>query len=886
MEVRDAFPDVPFMSAWLFEESSASPTAPADFCLQHVRDSDLVILLVGSDTTEAVRAEVHEALLVGKPLLAFLLPSEQRTDEARALIEEVQREVTWKRASFKSSFRRELNKAIQDLLIEGVRSKDGKEQVPIQRSRLEGLGRASRVRCVSRWLAAGVPLQMAREMVTDTSVGEWPGVFASAARQPLAILVGELGAGKSLCAERLLQRAIARAAATHNSPAPAFVGAGDLDRSLEDWALAACDGLGDPGKRGIYLVLDGLDEVGGARAHRLLVDARELAAKWRGSTVILTSRPIPAVIDAPECVPIPELTSEGVLDLLRRVRGSEVTSTLVHGLPAQLQASLRRPLFAILLGVWLAQHDGIPASRGQLLVFVAESAVAMRGAPTQKLEQALRRLAVLLLERGEQDVPKAEIATGQLLESLLDTGLVVEQTGRVSFPLALLMHWFASESLKSGFPEPTSILRNREALERWREPLIILLGTGGFDQATHYLEGLVREVPGFAAGIVTKSISRWGRADDPAIGEPLECGRRIRLAYSCWKEGLQPFGVRVTPTAADGRLLPLALRTADDHRHFTAAWYSGPADRRDVSFLSPDEDVFRHSSDWVGAFTNQGRSESAWPWRLALEGITFEIDFLIGRHDLAVPDGPLVEEAVWYMACRMLERNPLRGAPIALESIPRLTSSRDDALLGSRLAPWLMVRQFRNAVQALQEDGCQELLPPWPVPDFPFAGRRSDWIWNLYSPERTRDRLNVVFRKALVAYLQMVQRWFPRVRQHMATAVTCPARVEGQFCPSSGSRELHDCPRGFWYLQPVDEAEEIQSDIQLVEGKLSWSRDADQKIYERLQRYRPHAAEWIPFVRHSIGSDLLHEYPVTRLAYQLIRQDLGWLNLADSHSPD
>jgi hypothetical protein len=884
-EVRSVFPETPFISAWVFEESSASPEAPADICLQHVRDSDLVILLVGGDTSDAVRQEVHEAIASEIPLLAFLFPADERSRDAQALVEEVGREATWKGVTSRNAFRRELNRAIEDVLIQGVRCVDRAQRGARRTSVLEGMSRASMSRCASRWLAVGVPQQLATQMATDPSIGERPGISAEVAGQPLSILAGELGAGKSLCAERFLQRAIAEAASSRSSPLPAFAKADDLQRPLEDWSLAACEELGDPRRRGIFLVLDGLDELGGARAHKLLVDARELTAKWPGSIAVLTSRSIPVIKDAPECVAIPELTSEDLLELLGRVRGAEVTDAFLHTLPTQLQASIRRPLFAILLGIWLAQHDRVPASRGELLAFVAESAVTAHGASTCKLEPALRNLAVQLLTCGEQTVPKAEIATGTLLESLLDTGLVVERAGRVSFPLALLMHWFACEGLKSGVPQPTALLQNREALERWREPLAILLGSGGFDQASRYLQELVREVPGFAASIVSKALSQWGQADDPAMGDPLDCARRIRWAFSGWKEGLQELGDRVTPTEAGGSLLPLAITTARDHRHFTAAWYSGPADRPEVFSLQPDERVFEHGTGWEMAFTNQVRREPAWPWRLALEHIVPEIDSLLGRYGLVVPDGPLVDEAVWYAACRLMDKNPLRGRPIALESVPDLAGARAEALLGSPLAPQVTVQQFRDAIRDLRVAGSEELLPPWPVPDFPFPDRGHDWIWNFYSPERMRDRLNVVVRMGLVAYMQIVRRWFPRVRQHMATAVTCPARAEGQIYHRPGSTELKGCPRGFWYLRPIGGNGEIQSDIQLVTARLQWSYGADQEIYEELLRYRPHAAEWIPFTRRGIGSDLLHEYPVARFAYQLLMDDLGRLGLADAHSP-
>ena len=352
---------------------------------------------------------------------------------------------------------------------------------------------------------------------------------------------------------------------------------------------------------------------------------------------------------------------------------------------------------------------------------------------------------------------------------------------------------------------------------------------------------------------------------------------------------MQVLGDRVTPTNAGGNLLPLAIRVADNHQNFSAAWYSGPAEQTEVFHLPPNERPFERGTDWKMPFTNHVRREPSWPWKLALEQITSNVKHLLGSYKLTVPDGPLVEEVIWNVACRMLDRTPWRGQPIALESIPDMAGAPAEALLGSLFGPQVTVQRFRDALRDLRLAGSEELLPPWPVPDFPFPERKHDLAWNLYSPERLRDRLNIVIHKALVAYMQLAEYWFPRVQQHLAIAVTCPARIEGQIrWRFPGSDETRDSPQGFWYLRPIAQNEEIQSDIRLVFQRLQWSPGTDQEMLGELLQYRPHAAGWIPFVRHGTGGDdCLQKYPVTTLAHQLLAQDLTRIGLCHgtTHPP-
>lgn len=526
----------------------------------------------------------------------------------------------------------------------------------------------------------------------------------------------------------------------------------------------------------------------------------------------------------------------------------------------------------------MAKNPGRPTSLGSLLVFLAESATGRDRDLSHQVQQALKKLGVLLIERAEQGVPKSEIATGPLLGSVLDTGLVTEQSGRLSFPLLLLTHWFASQSLFDGIPAPASLVSSIDMLERWLEPLTIFVSLAGFDQASKYLQTLVKQFPGRTSGILHDSISHWAAGAREHIGSPLDCGRKLRSAYLCWLEGLEALGQRIGPVSSEGDLLPLAIRAAGSEDRFETAWYKGLAIRDEVSHLPPELDIFSSSDEWEGGGDYGTHVEAPWPWQWALEDVSAHLEMLLKRRDLPVSNGPLLEEAVWYKVCSMLGRSAVRGDSIPLEEIPLFKSIPDDAFLGAHQAPWLTLGQLRQTVTSLREAGTTHLLPPWPCSDFPISG----WIWNRYSSERMRVRVSEVILKAHIAYRQIVELWFPRIGLHMQTAVTLPGRIVGLLHHSPGSTLLSDCPTGYWYLEPVSQSEEISVDISLIDEQPTWDHATSDLLYKQLIRQRPQASEWLSFVRHGIGTLLLHEHPVTNLTYSLLWRDLEKLHFVST----
>ena len=197
--------DFPFISPWFFEGTPASSESLPDNYLRKVRESDLVIWLVGNKTTEPVAQEINTCMSASIRLLVFMLPSESRDDITKNLIEKVRNVdyAKWREVESIDDLAEHIKKALCDEIIREFR-----DPAPILRPvKLKEMGRLSLSRCKHMWTSLGVSNETADELAKDLSVGDLlefpaPGVLR---------VEGDQGSGKSLAVERLFQRAVDRA---------------------------------------------------------------------------------------------------------------------------------------------------------------------------------------------------------------------------------------------------------------------------------------------------------------------------------------------------------------------------------------------------------------------------------------------------------------------------------------------------------------------------------------------------------------------------------------------------------------------------------------------------------------------------------------------------
>src|SRR5581483_2205014 len=310
--------EVPFLVAWAFEFTPASSEEVDQSYLRHVREADFVVWLVGGTTTQPVVSEITEALTHNGRLIVLLLPAEERDSATELLIARVRPHAKYRELATATpeELRLELRTALGDEVVRALRGQPELGRLAL----IEEAGRASRARCIARWLAAGADAALAHELADEVSVGAPPAEATPSADRRVVVLSAEVGAGKSLAGERLHQRAIAACLADAAAPIPVWLRGRDIGgRMLREVVAESCAGLGEPRHQGLTLVIDGADEPGPATAFDLLTAARELAETWPNTGIVLTTRPIPSFGQAVEIVRVPPLEEMESLALTTRV---------------------------------------------------------------------------------------------------------------------------------------------------------------------------------------------------------------------------------------------------------------------------------------------------------------------------------------------------------------------------------------------------------------------------------------------------------------------------------------------------------------------------------------------------------------------------------------
>ena len=184
----------------------------------------------------------------------------------------------------------------------------------------------------------------------------------------MKLLIGDFGVGKSLLAERLLQQAIADARLSADAPIPVFLKALELEHRLEQHIRLGSGEIANPRVQGAFVVVDDVHEVGIGRANQLLSESRILTGSWPNTSIIMTSRPIPGLGDAEETIAVEPKSEEDATAIISIIAGFPVTPGIIASWSQSIRETIRRPLFAVLMGSFLKDGaDRLPYSGVELL---------------------------------------------------------------------------------------------------------------------------------------------------------------------------------------------------------------------------------------------------------------------------------------------------------------------------------------------------------------------------------------------------------------------------------------------------------------------------------------------------------------------------------------
>lgn len=855
---------------WAFEFTPASSQQATDAYLTKVREADFVIWLVGAVTTDPVRDEIQEALAANRRLWVMRLPVGTRDEMTETLLHAVGLRAKYADVTSPDHLREELTLTFGDEVVRALR--DAPETTRL--AYLEQAGRASRGRMIARWQAAtldrSIAVQLADEIATLTLD---PALLPSDERR-FRIAVAEVGAGKSLFAERAYQHGLVKAREHPSAPVPVFVRAREVGPSLADTAIARAEGLGDPRLQGGWLVVDGGDELPRDRAAQIVEEARALVEAWPDSTrITLTSRPTTALGELPEVFQMPLLDEDETVQLISKIQRREFTVFDLALLTPPIRDAVQRPLFAILYALKSLASPGVQPSVGELLADLAEGTA--RSVRSVRASPLLRRLATLTTELAGA-VPARSLGRPEELFPLVESALIVESAGNIEFALPILEQWFAAQALLETDVDIEEIVGQPMLLDRWRYAIAIAISTGPEEFVDEVLDYIVRADPGFASEVIADSLIEDVSTTSGVVElDVLNAGRQLRRALQTWAQAVQPLGDEMFPLDSTGQLIPLAV--GGGAGWFNVGWYSGE-ERVDEVVEFPQD--IRNSPGWDWHRGSVWRGERGWAWRWGRDWTKDFLRPILARRGLQIDVPELVDEALWLAALTVDRKGSLYHGSVSVDLVLAGLAGATPGIplrLNDRFAS---TDRVVARLDELIASGVTEIRSPWPGPDIEDA--RAGWIWGVYSPERQCERIAAVYAAAMRAYEVLVSTWFPRLRKRMLIASTLPARFDADFSP--GERIGDSFPTLDWFFDPLQEGSESYASVRLVDGTTHhgterWQEELLDRT-RRLRQLRPEAAEWI-YSTHTSGiADAFQGAPLAPLVYDWLRRDLRRLRLA------
>jgi hypothetical protein len=871
---------------WAFETSPASSEPVIEGYLRKVREAAFVIWLAGESTTTPVEAEIGEALAANRRLLVFVLPTQHREQRTQALLDQVRESVHYRELADTAVIGAEVRAAVADEISRALAG----APAPGTAGRLSSLWRASHARCIQKWQAAGLTSDLAIELAGDLEVGALPDPLLPSSHRPLTVLIGEAGSGKSLACERYIQSAITVASDAAGAPVPAFVEAPEVAGNLKSAVRLTTEGLGDPERQGVRLVIDGADEAGD-RSPELLAEARELVRAWPHTQVLLSTRPLSAYTSIEETVEMPNLSEADALKIVGIGAGREIAMGERAGWPEPVKKAVEIPFFGLLVGERLRRNQDLRTSRAELLAELAERSVGSHEPETMGL---LRQLAVRSVERGGTHVPLSELGGPTRAAELQSSRLVVINEGMAWFPLALAAQWLAAQALADGARSGKQLAENPRDLELWRYPLAMLIGNYTHEQVSLVIGPLAERQPGFLSQVIEESIARWGGDTESAV--PLqEAGVRIRETMPFWLRGFGQMGSLLLSgfDAATNQLPPLGV--AQDGPRLAAGWYQGEEQLEDISHL-PLELFFSGSETpadrgWLRIRSVEPSAQAAWAWRWTMEDISNTLNTWLGERALPIEKSRLEGPRVWLASLALLGLAGSYSQPLPITRVRERASElrpQADPNLRGYGSHAINLDRMIEILDRMEHEGHDTVLPD--RLEVEPSGR-------LYLPGSAKEdvqqgRITDIYQAALETYEELSSGLFSGLSTFMPIAATLPARFAGHLYgrgPNPESQLSFE-----WSMFALPLGEKSRAEIAVTKGgdpelterwRNDWINGADQAT-ESLKALRPEQSRWLGMgfsdhLWYGLGHLAMEE-----VVYAWLWKDLAHLKLVKGGFPE
>lgn len=487
-------------------------------------------------------------------------------------------------------------------------------------------------------------------------------------------------------------------------------------------------------------------------------------------------------------------------------------SQLLWILPDAVRRSVQRPLFAILLARYLeSQAERVPVSKAKLLDRMVLKAVENAGTESnESIEKTLRSLAVKQTD-GHVNVTLLDLSTSiSHGKALFKTHLVYEESEQLDFALPILRQWFAFDALRQNEVDIEELSKDQERLKQWEDVL-----TTAVELATDQIDEIVKPIvlnnPAIASIILDNAFGHlWYSCPDSDL--PAETfGQHISQAMEAFVKGIGPLGTLIAPVNGNGEVRPLGV-TQLHKGYYKTSWYEGSSNLQNVVDLPSEGDL--PIRDWPHYLSRSRMDSPAWAWLDVKEQLKRPLENLLMCYGIPIQNNYFLHEAAWYLISSVMDRYSLLGLQFPTDELKDVRQWINKVPSSSlrRYSP----ETLASAIMFLQEqiDEITSLRSPWLGPDQSLAN--SKLVWDPYTPERLRKRIECVLGASLQIYHEIVSTWFTTMANRFELHSFMPVRLVGYlYVPEGKTSEVKDDPSFTYYFEPLQEHESSRADVYL-----------------------------------------------------------------------
>ena len=625
---KETIDGIPFARAWLFEHTTASSENAPSAYRRHASEADMVVLLIGSDTSTAVIEESQSCMRANGRLLAFLLPTESRDQRTQDLVSRIGEYGKWCEVNRIEELADCIRSAVWDEVIRATRALT----VPGRDPYLRRLLRESIASCEISWRSLGVGANVANELSLDDSVG----FLVEPMIKETVFVVGKQGSGKSLAAARLFQRALRRASEDPMAPTPVYVKTRDLSAPLRTHITMELDDIAQLSSDPVLLIVDGVDEVSSRRSRELLADILTFVESHEVVSAVVTMRERPDTPGSDHIVEIPDLSQDDSLALMSRVSGRDLDRRDIWDWPASIKQATQVALFCIMIGSELAKGTDMRTSRPIELVHqIARRALEGANSSELELDGLLKKLAVAAVGCG------ASVAQSDFSENVIDqirvdrSRLTTREGVMLDFALPIFRDWYAARAIRE---RGILVIEPRPFEETWVVPMAVAITSENDLRSRNLMGELARIDPGFAGRVMKATGQHWIGTGPSGVppGTAIEIGELLRAAMHDWGEGLGELMLTLGPTTPDGRIMPIgvSLEFSMGSEMVTTAWYRGPTELEPVVELPRNINPLQPDPNWIFLGARSVEQTNLWPWNLAKDRLAKSLADLVDSRKL------------------------------------------------------------------------------------------------------------------------------------------------------------------------------------------------------------------------------------------------------------